>query len=97
MDLEISHGIPLLQLAVISEGIENKSQKPLINFLVKNGAQLELQDEAGNTALHYACSLCRTNLIEVLVKKGASFKTENFTKQTPIDVMPDWCKSKITI
>ena len=48
------------------------SNTPLMKYLVANGAQLDLTDEEGNTALMLAAGRNRCDAVEMLAKKGAS-------------------------
>lgn len=45
---------------------------------------INLQDEKGNTALHYAVMANRSDLIQVLLSKGASVVIKDGRKKTPL-------------
>lgn len=94
---EVSYGTPLLHQVVMAEGLANKqSYKPGLKLLLDNGADIDLQDKAdGNTALHVACKLCRTTLIDYLLSRKANRKIENLDGEIATDLMPRWCKTVV--
>ena len=55
---------PLMALVISSS--DTVGEAVLIEALVAHGADLNLQDERGNTALHYAAQLDRETLIDTL-------------------------------
>lgn len=97
LEAEISYGTPLLHQVVIAEGIENKASfVPGLKLLIERGADINLQDNAqGDTALHVACSLCRTGLIDFLMQKRAKRDIRNKKGKTATEMMPRWCKTII--
>jgi hypothetical protein len=94
LEAKVSYGTPLLHQAIIAEGIDNKrSFKHGLQFLLDRGADIDLQDDSdGNTALHIASMLCRTQLIEFLISKKAKRDVENDDGLVAIETMPKWCK-----
>jgi len=94
LEAEISFGTPLLHQAVIAEGITNKqSFRPGVKLLLDMGADIDMQDKAkGYTALHLACILCRTSLIDYLLEKGARRDILAKNGKSATEMMPRWCK-----
>jgi ankyrin repeat protein len=97
LEAEISFGTPLLHQVVMAEGIDNKkSFAPGIKLLLDRGADIDLQDRAnGYTALHIACMLCRSNLMEFLLSKKAKRDIKSWDGQIATELMPRWCKTVI--
>uniref|UniRef100_A0A1B0FKF4 Uncharacterized protein n=1 Tax=Glossina morsitans morsitans TaxID=37546 RepID=A0A1B0FKF4_GLOMM len=62
----------------ISEGYLN-----IIEYLVKNGAALNVQDSIGNTLLHHAATKGYLNIVEYLIKNGATPEA-NYRGTTPL-------------
>ena len=60
----------LLMLAPFQGSGDIRSEK--FKLLIENGANLDLQDKSGNTALHYAVNSVRREMSVVLVDTGAS-------------------------
>ena len=58
----------------------------LVKILILAGANVGMQDENGNTALHHAALGNHIQTGIFLVEGGASVKTKNTDSQTPLDV-----------
>lgn len=97
LEADISFGTPLLHQAVIAEGITNKvSFRPGLKLLLGMGANINLQDKAhGYTALHLACMLCRTSLIDYLIENGAKRDIPANNGKNALEMMPRWCKTVV--
>ncbi|XP_058123817.1 uncharacterized protein LOC131281807 [Anopheles ziemanni] len=54
-----------------------------IELLLDHGAELNAQDEKGNTALHYAFEENQIELVELLIERGADLKLRNNENQLP--------------
>jgi hypothetical protein len=65
-------------LAVINESSE------ITQLLIKNGADVNLVDDSGRTALDYASRDANTNLMEILLSAGADPNLEGPDGQTPL-------------
>eukprot|EP01041_Mallomonas_annulata_P004248 gene4248-8444_t len=48
-----------------------------VKFLMKKGADLNLQNQAGNTALHFADAFGHTDVVQFLLKHGADTNIKN--------------------
>lgn len=94
---EITYGTPLLHQVVMAEGVDNqKSFRQGLDVLLKNGADINLQDKTnGYTALHVACMLCRSHLMEYLLSKKADRTKKDFKGKTATELMPKWCKTVV--
>jgi hypothetical protein len=67
-----------LMLAVINESSE------ITQLLIKNGADVNLVDDSGRTALDYASRDANTDLMETLLSAGADPNLEGPDGQTPL-------------
>ena len=66
----------------------------LLNFLLEHKADVKKPNRDGNTALHNAAFMCRSEIVSALLKNGASPTTRNHRRESPIDVVSgDWSKS----
>jgi ankyrin repeat protein len=50
------------------------------------GADIDAQNDLGNTALHYAAQTGAGRIVEYLVSKGAKLDVYNYAGQTPVDM-----------
>ncbi|KAI9268192.1 ankyrin repeat-containing domain protein [Phascolomyces articulosus] len=57
---------------------------PVVESLVKHGADVSLQNEGGQTALHYAASKNRIDIVKLLLENKADTNQVNNIKQTPL-------------
>jgi len=55
----------------------------IINYLVKQGAQVDITDKTGKTALHWAAMSGSAEACEVLVREGADMMVTNRGGKTP--------------
>ena len=63
------------------------NDKNLVDFLLGTGGDdLNLQDETGNSALHYICMKGDADLAEKLIKAGVKINTENLRGDTPVHI-----------
>lgn len=81
--------------------LDRKGQTPLmktisfpgnidtINLLLENDADIALEDNNGNTALHYAAINNNSEAVTLLLAKGAKWDLRNKRGQTAIDVALD--------
>ena len=65
-------------LAVINESTE------ITQLLIRNGADLNMMDDSGKTALDYAARDANTDLMEILLSAGADPNLEGSDGQTPL-------------
>ena len=57
---------------------------PIIEHLLKNGADIDSQDGKGQTPLHYAISMKRLEFVKFLALKGADLDLPNDFGVTPV-------------
>jgi len=57
-----------------------------VRQLLKAGASVSYKDKSGNSFVHIAAIFNRLDLVELLVKNGASLLEKNSTNETPVDV-----------
>jgi ankyrin repeat protein len=75
------HGRTPLHVCASNSGDVSKKSR-CIATLVRHGAELEVQDAVGLTALHYAADSGNLDAVKSLVKSGASLYTA-----TPVRVL----------
>jgi len=64
--------------------VSSRDNVPLIELLIRRGANLTIQDIYGNTALHYAVDKERTNAMDVLIRRGAQVNVPDFRGNSPL-------------
>jgi len=75
---EYEDNVTPLMLAVINESTE------ITQLLIRNGADLNVMDDSGRTALDYAARDANTDLMEILLSAGADPNLEGSDGQTPL-------------
>lgn len=63
--------------------ITQNSDNDVAKFLVKSGADINLQTELGRTALHAACNEKNAEMISFLLEHGANISVEDNDGKTP--------------
>ena len=71
---------PKLHSAVLRGNIDH------LKTLLKEGANVNVPNSAGNTALHWAVKLDEKKIIQLLMNHGADLTIKNHANQTPCDV-----------
>jgi ankyrin repeat protein len=61
-----------------------KGRLPVVKLLVGNGAELEVENEAGETALHLATKEGHISTSQFLVEKGAHIEATTKLGNTPL-------------
>ena len=56
----------------------------IVRFLLGKDVSLEQQDDAGNTALHYAAGLEKPEILEALLDARAQINAANFNGEVPL-------------
>lgn len=59
----------------------------IVEALLKHAAKVNIQDEHGNTPLHYACYRRDEKMIKALMEKGADPTLKNGSGKTPLEVL----------
>jgi ankyrin repeat protein len=57
-----------------------------VKMFVAAGVDVNVQNDLGNTALHYAAQTGATRIVEFLVSNGAQVEVYNYVGRTPLDV-----------
>ncbi|WP_409456322.1 ankyrin repeat domain-containing protein [Sphingobacterium sp.] len=57
----------------------------MVKLLLDNSAAIDKQDASGNTALHYAASYGKKDIVRYLLTNGATTDIANVLEQKPID------------
>lgn len=74
---------PLHTASLMKRGKDSK----MIVHLLDHGADVNIQDSTGWTALHFACARRRDPLVKLLLQSGANMDIENEHHQTPIELV----------
>ena len=84
MDTRGRHGDTALQQAAL------KRDAPMAKLLIEQRAQVDLKDEKGRTALHWAAGYDHDGqVVEVLIQAGADVHVKDDRGYTPLD----WARS----
>ncbi len=67
----------------LMRAVDNGHWSSVVVLSELDGADLDNQDEAGNTALHHAVVHRNIDMVSQLIKQGASRNIENFSGLTP--------------
>ena len=66
-----------------------------MKYLIEAGADVDAQDEEGNTALHLCCSLLKfPPAVALLLESNASTSIQNNEKNTPLLILSKWQRPK---
>jgi ankyrin repeat protein len=79
VDLVSSHHLPVIIYATIHNRVD------CINLFLENGANINICDKNGRTALHFAVNLCLYELIYLLLKYGANSSFKDHNNLSPLD------------
>lgn len=71
----------------LSELVLEGASETQLKVAIHSGANLNQQDESGNTALHYACAANNTTAIQTLILAGAEVGLVNKEGKTPINLI----------
>lgn len=70
--------------------LDPKALLPVVTWLIKIGSDLRVQDNDGNTALHYAIMQQNQEVINIIIKKNPELvKIRNNNYETPFEVTPN--------
>ena len=82
------HGeTPLHAVAKLGDSCRGAAQ--VVTWLVENGADINAQDENGNTPMHVAVANGHKKLSTVLAKKGANLSLRNSMNTSVLELMKD--------
>jgi hypothetical protein len=62
----------------------NEEYKDMVVFLIKNGADVNIQDDNKNTPLIWASNYGDKEIVEILLKNGADFNLKNIFNETAL-------------
>jgi hypothetical protein len=75
---------------VVHSSIDRKDQEQIVKYLIDNGADLDLKSCDGATALHFAINDKLTNIIKILVEKGANINSFEFSRKLSPLMLACW-------
>jgi len=91
VDVRIDQGrSPMMN--IIKEG-KSGYGSPVVKVLLDNGADPNLQDNSGSTALHYAAMNGRVDIIQLMIEHGASLDLTNDLGNTALHLSSSRSKS----
>ena len=67
------------------------NNKELVQFLIENGAEVNLANDYGNTPLHFAFSNKNYEIVNILLKNNASEETKNLKGLSPWECVDNMC------
>lgn len=67
-----------------------ETESEVLKALVQNGAELSIQDDAGNTPVHEAVS--NPHALKILLQAGARVNTQNNSGDVPLHTAAEWCE-----
>jgi hypothetical protein len=62
----------------------SKGDLGLMNYLLQNGAEVNIQDIFGNSPLHYAADKGKRSAVELLIQAGANSNLQDFRGNAPL-------------
>jgi hypothetical protein len=62
----------------------SKGDLGLMNYLLQNGAEVNIQDIFGNSPLHYAADKGKRSAVELLIQAGANANLQDFRGNAPL-------------
>lgn len=74
------------ELLPLHEAMDTSINPEIAVFLIKSGADVNLQDSDNNTPLHHAVNHKNTRIVKALIAAGASPEVQNNYRSTPLDV-----------
>jgi Ankyrin repeats (3 copies) len=84
-------GLHLIKLMKSCRNLDIAECKAFID----NGADLDVEDDDGNTVLHVAVKHCDTNVIKLLLDQGVPVDSENNLGYTPLRVAVNCNRKKV--
>lgn len=73
-------------LHILATMNKRSNNEVIISTLLAKGVPIDQQDVDGNTALHLCSLYGNTEMISLLITKGASLTVKNNNNETPLDV-----------
>lgn len=83
VDIQTDLNISAMMAAIRDEA---RGLPEIVALLLEKGADPDLQDYNGNTALHYAARIPRPDIIPILIDNGAEVNVLNNRDLTPLDI-----------
>ncbi|QMV45957.1 ankyrin repeat domain-containing protein [Wolbachia pipientis] len=82
-EFDINYTFIILKCNLLLIAAENGYEK-VVRYLIKNGANINVQDEWEKTSLHYSAQHEHTQVVEVLLEEGAGVNAQDENKETPL-------------
>ncbi len=84
---QVGGNIPLMLAATFGN-------RAAANLLIQAGADLEIRNKSGGTALHQACFFAQPEIVELLLDAGADPNSANAYGVTPLELAPEQLDSE---
>ena len=81
-----SHFVETTAQTALMQSVLYPCQNSITEAFINNGADLDLQDSDGNSALIYASYRCSKSKVQLLVEAGADPSIQNFNNKTPLSI-----------
>ena len=75
---------PLMIIAVQSESPDEDEKEIIVKFLLDSGAEANVAENDGNTALHWACYHKHLGMVQLLLHHGANLEAKDGHHGTPL-------------